>query len=339
MQNLTQYEYLGSDLILKGVANWLVKESPMLGAMPMKSIQGNSYKYNLSTALPTASWLTVGDQIPESTGTYEQRSTDIFTMIQNAYTDKSAIALNATQNPEAIDAELAAQAMAHEWEKTLIIGQTSTQSSTKQFKGLLKIIAEFETSTTPDLDGAAPGLTGNNSQVLASSATEATMTMAMIDELIDKIKPGKPDVLLMSRLSRRRLNALQRASGGGSGAGLVLTESSLFGKFMDSYDGIPIYVSDFLPDNFPINTTPGILTTSTYNYDAARSATGDLDHSIIFAMQIGEKKVQGLNAGEMKHEREEVVEDYNAILNRYVWYTGLMCASKYSLAVLTGLNA
>lgn len=138
MQTLTQYEYLDRDTILAGVVDWLVKESPMLDVMPMKSIQGNSYKYNISLTLPTASWLTVGDQISESTGTYEQRSTDIYTMIQNAYTDKSAIALNATQDPEAIDAALAAQAMAHEWEKTLFIGQTSVDSTTKQFKGLLR---------------------------------------------------------------------------------------------------------------------------------------------------------------------------------------------------------
>uniref|UniRef100_A0A6M3IJ10 Putative capsid protein n=1 Tax=viral metagenome TaxID=1070528 RepID=A0A6M3IJ10_9ZZZZ len=335
MQNLTAYEYLDRDLILKGVANWLVKESPMLGAMPMKSIQGNAYKYNVSLTLPTASWLTVGDQIPESTGTYEQRSTDIYTMIQNAYTDKAAIALNATQNPEAIDAELAAQAMAHEWEKTLIIGQTSTQSNSKQFKGLLRTIAEFETSTTTDLDGAAPGAEGNNSQVLAGGATNATMTMAMIDELIDKIKPGKPDVLLMSRLSRRRLDALQRAAGN---AGMVMTDSELFGKMMTSYDGIPIYISDFLPDNFP-DASSSVTTISTYNYDAAKSAGSNLDNSFIFAMKLGEKNVQGLNSGEMKHEREEFVEDYNAICNRYVWYTGLMCASKYSLAVLTSLVA
>jgi hypothetical protein len=329
MQTLTQYEYLDRDMILRGVVDWLVKESPLTGAFPMKSIQGNSYKYNISLTLPTASWLTVGDQIAESTGTFEQRSTDIYTLIQNAYTDKSAIALNSTQNPEAIDAAFAAQAMAHEFEKTLIVGQTSTGSTTKQFKGLLRIIAEFESSSTTDLDDS------NNDQVLKAADNTGALSMVLMDELIDMIKPGKPDLLLMSRLSRRRLNVLSRAS---SSSGLMITDSELFGKKVAHFDEIPIYVSDWLPDNFPDNSS-GVTTISTYDYDAARSTASSLDNSMIFAMQLGEQKVQGLHAGEMKHEREEIVEDYNAILNRYVWYCGLMCASKYSLAVLTSTSS
>jgi len=315
-------------MILKGVVDWLVKESPMLGAMPQKDIKGNAYKYNVSLTLPTASWLTVGDQITESTGTYEQRSTDIFTLIQNAYTSKQAIDLNSEQDPEAIDAALAAQAMAHEWEKTLIMGQTSTTGSTKQYKGLLRIIAEFEGASVTDLDGV------NNTQVLAGGATNAATSLTLLDELIDRIKPGKPDLLFMSRKSRRRINVLMRASG----SGLVLNESKLFGIKCMHYDEIPVYVSDWLPDNFP-DEGSGVTTISTWDYDAAVSTGDNLDNSVIFAMQLGEKKVQGLHAGEMKHEREEVVEDYNAILNRYIWYCGLVCASKYSLAILTGLQS
>jgi len=264
MQTLTQYEYLDRDMILSGVIDWLVKESPLLGILPMKPIKGNSYKYNVSTALPTSSWLTVGDQISESTGTYVQRSTDIYTLIQNAYTDKSAIALNSTQNPEAIDAQLAAQSMAHEFEKTLIIGQTSVDSTTKQFKGLLRIIAEFESSTTTDLDGnlfSSPD-TGNNTQVLTQNATSGALTMPAMDALIDQIRPGKPDLLLMSRYARRKLNALQRAAG----SGVEMVESALFGKFMQSYDGIPIYVTDWLKDNYP-NNSSSVLSISSYDFD------------------------------------------------------------------------
>ena len=330
MQTLTQYEYLDRDMILRGVVDWLVKESPLLGVLPMKSIQGNAYKYNVSTALPTASWTSVGDQISESTGTYEQRSTDIYTLIQNAYTDKSAIALNSTQNPEAIDAQLAAQAMAHEFEKTLIIGQTSVDTTTKQFKGLLRIIAEFESSSTTDLDGnifSAPD-TGNNVQVLTQAATSGALTMPAMDALIDQIRPGRPDVLLMSRYARRKLNVLQRASGS---SGVELQESELFGKFMTSYDGIPIYVSDWIKDNYA-NNASNVLAIASYDFDTTRAT--DYDNSVIFAMKFGENGVQGLHAGEMKHEREEIVEDYNAILNRYVWYVGLACTAKYSLACL-----
>jgi len=307
-----------------------VKESPLLKALPMKSIQGNSYKYNVSLTLPTASWSAVGDPITESTGTFEPRSTDIYTLIQNAYTDKAAIALNATQDPEAIDAALAAQAMAHEFEKTLIIGQTSVDSTTKQFKGLLRMIAELETVDTTDLDAI------NNDQVIAGTDSTGALTMEDMDELVDAIKPGKPDMILMSRRARRKLNVLSRASGATGASGFIITDSEKFGIKMAHYDEIPIYVSDWLLDNY-IEGSSSVQAISTYDFDAAAVA-GTNENTMIFAMQLGEDKVTGLNAAEMKHEREEIVEDYNAILNRYTWYVGLACLKKYSLAVLTGIN-
>lgn len=329
MQILSQYQYLDRDMILRGVVDWLMKESPLIGALPMKSIQGNSLKYNVSTALPTASWTTVGTQISESTGTYEQRSTDIYTLIQNAYTDKSQIALNATQDPEAVDAALAAQAMAHEFEKTLITGQTSVDSNSLQFKGLLRILAELETATTTDLDGT------NNDQVLVASATTGALSLPLMDELIDMIKPGKPDFLLMSRRMRRRLNVLMRAAGT---SGLQMTDAALFGIKASHYDTVPIYVSDWLLDNYQ-DGSGSSLAIASYDFNGTYSTANSLDNSIIFAMQIGDDKVTGLHAGEMKHEREEFVEDYNAIANRYIWYCGLACFKKYSLAAMINVSS
>lgn len=327
MQTLTQYQYLDRDMILSGVVDWMVKESPLLGALSMKDVKGNSLKYNVSTALPTASWTTVGTQISESTGTFEQRSTDIYTLIQNAYTDKSQIALNATQDPEAIDAALAAQAMAHEFEKTLIIGQTSVDTTTLQFKGLLRMLAELETSTTTDVDGVV------NDQVISANATSTALTMGKMDELIDQIKPGRPDMLLMSRRTRRKLNLLSRASGTGQ---LFLDTAEKFGVKMMHFDGVPIYVSDWMLDNYP-SSSANVLDITAYDFDKTRESL--YYNTVIFAMQLGEDKVTGLHAGEMVHEREEFSADYNAITNRYIWYVGMACFKKYSLAALIGVNA
>jgi hypothetical protein len=325
MRTLTQYEYLDRDAILSGVVEWIVKESPILKMLPFKAIQGNSYKYNVELTLPAASWVSTGDVITESSGTVEQRSTDIYTMIQNCRTDKGAIVLNSTQNPETADIFAGAKAMAHEFEKQFILGQTSTLSSSKQFKGLLRILAEFESTSTTDLDEA------NNSQVIANSATSAALTMAKMDELVDAIKPGKPDLLLMSRIVHRKLAALQRASG----SGVVMTDPGEFGLSMPTYDRIPIYISDFMPDNIQ-DGSGSALTIASYN-PAATYASG-YDNGIILAMKLGDQDVTGLNAGEMKHEREEFSETYNAITNRFIWYCGAACFKKYSLAALINID-
>lgn len=331
MQSLTQYQYLDRDMIMKGVAEWIVLESPLIGALPMKTIAGNAYNYNVEVTLPTANWTTVGTQIAEGTGTYVQRTTNVYTLIQNSYTDKGQIKLNLTQNPEAIDIALAAKAMAHEFEKTLIIGRTSVDSNALQFKGMLRTIAELESTSTTDLD--AP----NNDQVIAGTTDTGALTLAAMDEMIDQIKPGKPDMLLMSRRSRRKLNVLSRASGATTvgQSGFIINDTG-FGQRMDNYDYIPIYVSDWLLDNY-IEGSSSIQTISDYDFDAAR-VTSTNENTMIFAMQFGEDKVSGLHAGEMEHERETFSADYNAITNRFVWYCGFACFKKFSLAVLTGIN-
>ena len=322
MLTKTQSDYLKGDLVLKGVWDTIVKESPITQALPFKSVNNDIIKYNVELTMPTVSWLQPKDQITENTGTVEQRTTNMYTLIGDADTDKSMVAMNPLQNSESVDIEAKSKAMAHAFDRALIFGQTSTLSSAKEFKGLMRILAELESATTTDLDGV------NNSQVVPAHATSVVLTMAMMDELRDAIKPGKPDAYLMSKRMRRWLDGLSRASGS---SGLMLIDSKLFGMQMESYGGVPIYVSDWCPDNLP-NGSSSVLTISTY--DQSKTRVVDYDNSIIFAMKISEEDVSGLQAGNMTHERETFVEDYNAIRNRFSWNVSMMCKKKFSLAAL-----
>ncbi len=331
MLSSTQAEYLDKDLVLKGVCEWIVKESPIIGMLPEKEVQGNAYKYNVELTLPTVSWLDSGDQIVENTGTIGQRTTDVYTMIGDADTDKAKIKTNSTQDPETIDVAMKSKAMAHEFETTFIRGQTSTVGTTKQFKGLLRMLAELESASTTDLDGSTDPGAGNNEQVIAVHATSGALTLAYMDALIDSIKPGKPDLLLMSRRSRRKLNALQRASGGG----VIMVDIKEFGLSMPSYDMVPIYVSDFMPDNIQ-NGASSVLTIASYDPNVVRAA--DYDNTVIFALQFGQDKVCGLQAGPLTHERETFIENKNVIRNRFSWLCGAACHRKYSLAALININ-
>lgn len=322
MLTKVQYDYLKQDLVLEGVWDTIVKESLITQALPFKAVNNDIIKYDVELTMPTVSWLQPRDQITENTGTIEQRTTNMYTLIGDADTDKSMIEMNPLQNPESVDIEAKAKAMAHAFDRALIFGQTTTLSSAKEFKGLMRMLAELESDTTTDLDGI------NNSQVIPAHATSVAMTMAMMDELRDAIKPGKPDVYLMSKRMRRWLDGLSRASGS---SGLMLTDSKLFGMQMESYGGVPIYVSDWIPDNLPDGSS-SVLTISTYDQSTARASGAD--NSIIFAMKISEEDVTGLQAGNMTHERETFVEDYNAIRNRFTWNVSMMCKKKFSLAAL-----
>ncbi len=333
MQTLSEYEYLNRDELLQGVVNWMEKESPMLRALSMKPMHGNSLKYNVSTVLPPVQWTTAGTQLSEGSGTFVQRTADIYTMIQNQYTDKGEIEKNITQNPETRDLEMAAQAIAQTFEDVLIFGQTSTTSKALEFKGLFKLLAEIESEATVDLDGATVPHEGNNDQVLLGSATSGQLTMAMIDALIDMIKPGKPDVLLMSRMTRRYLNTLQRASGGSSGT--VLQGENSFGVRMETFDHIPLYISDWIPDNLQDGAS-SIL--DIQNHIRSTTRAGGDDNSVIFALQLGENKVTGLQAANMRHERDTFSADFDAITNRLIWQVGLAAFRKFSIAGLVNFS-
>ena len=325
MLTKVQYEYLKHDLVLAGVWDTIVKESPILQRLPFKSIDNNIIKYNVELTMPTVSWLQPGDQITENTGTFQQRTTNVYTLIGDADTDKSMIAMNPLQNPESIDIEAKAKAMAHTFELAFIMGQTTTTSNSKEFKGLLRILAELESPTTTDLDAL------NNSQVIVVHASSGALTMPYMDELIDQIRPGKPDMLLMSRRARRKLNALQRASG----SAVVMTELKEFGLSVPSYDDIPIFVSDWVPDNIQDGAS-SVLAIANYDQSVVRAS--GYDSTVIFAMKVSEEDVTGLQAGGMTHERETFIEGKNVIRNRFSWNVSAMCKKKYSLAALININ-
>jgi len=325
MENLTQYRYLDRDSILPGVCQWIVEESPLMQYLPFKEIKGNAFKYNVDLTLPEPNWMDFDQQIVVTAGSIAQRTTNIYMILQDGNTPKASIDTNATQDPETVDVEQASRAIARAFENCFIRGQTSTLGTTKQFKGSMRMLAELESESTTDLDGI------NNNQVIPNSATSAVLTMAKVDELIDAIKPGKPDMLLMSRRVNRKLTALQRASG----SGVTMSDPNAFGLRLPTYDGIPMLRSDYMPDNLP-DGVASVLTIATW--DPATTWADTANNSAIFAIQFGEDKVTGLQSGAMTHEREDFVENYHAIKNRFVWLCGAACFKKYSLAALINID-
>ncbi len=326
MLTKVQYDYLKQDLVLAGVWDTIVKESPMIQRLPFMETNNDIVKYNVETSMPTVSWLDQTGKISENTGTFEQRTTNIYTVGGDADTNKAFIAMNPLQNLETTDIEAKAKAMAHTFEYAFVCGRTTTASNDNELKGLLRMLAELETSSTTDLDAV------NNTQVIAESATSGALEMVSMDALIDAIRPGKPDMLLMGRRARRKLNVLARASGT---SGISPIELKEFGLFVMAYDSIPIFINDWIPENIA-DGSGSVCTISAINSATTRAA--GYDNTVIFAMKVSEQDVTGLQAGGMKHERETFIEGANVIRNRFTWNVSAMCKKKYSLAGLINMN-
>jgi len=295
---------LSNDMLLQGVVETIVKDSPVLQQMPFIEIVGNVMTYNQEKTLPTIDFYDVGDSWSESTPTFEQKTATLKIMGGDADVDNFLKATRSNiQDLEAAVVELKAKALRDKFEETFIYGDSSVNA--KQFDGLIKLI---DTGTAGD-------------QLIAMSDTGATLTLAKLDELIDAVKGGKPDVLLMSRRSRRKINALVRAAGG-----MIETDRDRWGNFVQLWDGTPIGVNDWILDT---HTLSGGVETAT---------TGGTC-STIYAFQMGEGALCGLTGpGHLTVEPIGSLETKDASRTRIKWYCSLALFSSIKSAALIGVK-
>jgi HK97 family phage major capsid protein len=295
---LTEAAKLSNDMLLAGVVETIIKDSPILQCLPFIEIVGNGLTYNQENVLPTIDFYDVGDAWNESTPTFTQKTANLKIMGGDADVDNFLKATRSNvQDLEAAVVELKAKALKDKFEETFIYGNATT--SPKQFDGLRKLI---DTTT-------------GSAQVVAMGATGATLTLAKLDELIDAVKGGKPDILLMSRRSRRKINALLRASGAS-----IITERDTFGNFVELWDGIPIAVSDYILDTHTVAAS-------------VETATTDGSCSTVYAFQMGEGALAGLTSpGHITAERIGSIESKDASRTRIKWYVSLALFSAIKIA-------
>lgn len=291
---LAEASKLSQDMLLRGVIETIIQESPVLQLLPFIEVVGNGLTYNRENTLPTASFFDVGDTWTESTPTFTQVTATLKILGGDADIDNFLKTTRSNlQDLEATVVQLKAKSLQTTFEDTFITGDTATNA--KSFDGLDKLTTSGQT--------ASMGTNGG------------TLTLDKLDELIDKVKRGKPNLLLMSRRSRRKLSALSRATG----SGMLVTERNQFGQMVDFYDGIPVGVSDFIPDNKTVGTST--------------------DTSTIYAFQMGEGALSGLTSpGGLQAERVGSLETKDASRIRVKWYVSTALFNTLKLSKLIGVR-
>ncbi len=295
---------LSNDMLLQGVVETIVKDSPVLQRLPFVEIVGNGLTYNRETTLPDIDFYDVGEEWDESTPTFTQVTANLKIMGGDADVDNFLKSTRSNiQDLEAAVIELKAKALRDKFEDTFIYGNSAV--NTKQFDGIKKLINT----------GVAGG------QVIAMGDAGATLTLAKLDELIDAVKGGKPDMLLMSRRSRRKINALVRDDGG-----MTETDRDQFGNFVQLWDSIPVGVNDWILDTHVV--AGGVET-----------ATTGGQCSTIYAVQFGEGALCGLTSpGHLQVEPVGSLENKDASRTRVKWYVSLALFSSIKAAALIGVK-
>lgn len=300
---LLEAEKLSNNVLLEGVIETIIKDSPILQSLPFIEIVGNGLTYNQEATMPTAAFFAPNADWSgaEATPTFNQKTATLAILGGDADVDNYLKATRSNaQDIEAAVIELRAKSVRHAFEETFIYGDST--GGTNQFDGLRKIIP--------------PG------QVISAGATGSTLTLAMLDQLIDTVKGGKPDMLLMSKRSRRKINNLIRAAG----SGYLETNRNQFGNFVQYWNGIEIGVSDFIHDNHVVS-------------GSVETATSGGDCSTIYALSFGEGALAGLTSpGGLTIEQLGSLETKDASRTRIKWYVGLALFSAVKAAALIGVK-
>ncbi len=308
---LAESAKLTNDVLLRGVIETVIRESPILQVMPFVEIEGNGLTYNREKALAAAAWhAPLGDWTTATEPEFDKLTATLAILGRNADLDSFIKQTRSDiQDVEAVVLELAAKSVRHEFERAIVYGTTGAYLTgqthdANMFDGL---VVSIDTMNASD-------------QLIAAGATGATLTFAMVDEVIDAVQGGKPDVLMMSRRSRRKMNELARAAGFA-----IETERNEWGTFMQYWNGIPIAVNDWILDTHQ-------LTGSEETHVTGGTC------STIYALRFGEGAVCGATNGGIQLERVGALEGKDAVRHRIKWYCSMVDFNVVARAALIGVQ-
>jgi hypothetical protein len=178
---------LSQDMLVRGVVETVIEESAVLRYLPFVRIVGNSLRYNQESGLGDVEFYAVGDTWTESALTVTEKTAklailggdaDVDAFLQQTYADPNDL--------RALVIAAKAKALAHHFSNTFFNGDTAVEA--KEFDGLKKLSAGART--------------------MNKGANGAVLDLAHLDELIDMVTPGAPQVLFMSKRTRRKLSSL-----------------------------------------------------------------------------------------------------------------------------------
>ena len=240
-----------------GFIKIFIEESDLMEMMPFRKINGDSIKVRQEEQLPAAQWRDVNEDYLESTGTWTTKTEELYILGNEMYADNFILQTQATGGDSmdiwSASMKQAARSIAREWNRVVIYGDHQVNPS--EFEGLRK------------------RLTGN--QVLLAGAGGASLTLSMVDELIDTVI-GSNVVLLMNKVMRRKLTTLARAAG--SSVQITYQSVNNVGEQIKSYDGVPIYV---IEDRGNQNTILGFV---------EDPGDGTQDTTSIYAVNLSEEE-------------------------------------------------
>ena len=224
MLTLVEASKLIKNPLQKGVVETFARSSAVLERLPFMDVQGNAYSWNQEQTLPGIAFRAINGTYTESTGVVQQKTEALKVFGGFSPVDRALVKTQGNLNDlRAIHDSMKAKA-------------TSLEFTRVFFKG-------DDEADVNGFDGLEKRLTGGQVLAASTAAGGATLTLDMVDSLIDAVQGG-PDCLFVNKPTRRKINQLMRAS---NQATEVVADA--FGRQLTSYAGIPLCVIETDSEN------------------------------------------------------------------------------------------
>lgn len=301
---LVEAEKFTTNKVKKGVLKEIHRESIVLKKLPFIDVVGNAYQYLRENTLPDASFFNPNEVWTEDVPTYTQKTATIKIMGGDADVDNF---LKATRsNHTDLKSEVIAgraKGIRHSFLDKFYYGDAGVNA--KEFSGLHTILLETEMNGQELHEG--------------TGGTGGSLNVANLDAVIDLIRDGTADCLIMTRQVRRRLTQFLRTQSS------VATGRDEWGMWYAKHLDIPIYIDDKM------------VQTETIASGAFSAKTGGLTSSV-FAVRFGTDDLVGLQNGGLQTVNLGQLETKDAERTRIRWYCSIALMRTISLALVDGIT-
>jgi len=290
-----------SNPVQSAIVEMYARSSSTMAAIEFDNIQGNALSYNREETLPGVGFRGVNESYTASTGIINPQVEPL--AIAGGDLDVDMFILKTMgEGQRSVQEEMKVKALALAWTKAFYKGDS--------------------TSDPREIDGLQARLTGD--QLLYSGISNGgdALSLAKLDELIDKV--DDPTHLAMNKTMRRRLTIAARTSTVG---GFITYKLDEFGRQMAYYNDLPILIVD--KDNEDSDILP--FTEVGYTGAAASSCS-------IYCLSLGAGKVQGIQSGPIDARDLGELETKPAKRTRVEWYAGIGVFHGRAAARLGGIS-
>ena len=287
----------------QGIVQLFPANSAVLQYLPFKNIAGNSYSYNVEQTPPNVGFRAVNAEYTADQGVINQLSESLKIGGGLIKVDRALIAMQGSNGSDLLSEQIAmkTRAMARRFESAFLKGDEDT--------------------TPAEFDGLEKRITGDQLMAAGTAAGGAALTLAMLDELIDRLD-FTPTVLLCNKTLRRKINTLMRAAGQATE-----TVTGVFGQQIPSYAGVPIGI---------VGKDAAGSEILAFDEKDGQAVPAAASCSSIYAVYMGAEGCCGIQNSSMQPDDQGNSEIWRKILVE--WYCGLTVQHGHTVARLHAIK-